>query len=292
MVQHESPILFLVAKLASPPPASRAGFTTQQKLILLFASLLVIGWLAIAAGCLFSNGTFPAQAIFNTPRSFTARPTAFVTNNTGAAATPAIQISAACAQRNNSVQEGTVIQVNNNGALEIATANGVLTIGLAGIELLPAGQPGGPALQTLRALLENQPVLLVRDFSVQDGTGRLYRYIFTRQEFVNQALVRQGLAVMDPGSQSQSCAADFHLAEQEARHKQQGLWMPTPVPTRTFMPFVTLDESHQPGCDCSKNNVCSDFSTHAKAQTCYNACNDYNSRLDPDRDGIACEDLP
>ena len=147
-------------------------------------------------------------------------------------------------------------------------------------------------LQTIREMVENQPVLLVRDLSAQDGTGQSFRYVFTQQQFINDELVRQGLAVVDLDSPSQSCAATFQLAEQKARSERLGVWKPVPVPTRTFVPFVTLDASNQPACDCSKRYECSDFTTHADAQACYNACNDYNSRLDADRDGLACEELP
>jgi hypothetical protein len=68
------------------------------------------------------------------------------------------------------------------------------------------------------------------------------------------------------------------------------MWRPTPVPTHTFVPFVTVNPNA--ACDCSIRYECSDFQTHTAAQTCFNACNDYNSRLDEDHDGLACENLP
>jgi hypothetical protein len=70
------------------------------------------------------------------------------------------------------------------------------------------------------------------------------------------------------------------------------MWQPTRVPTATFVPTVGFDPAMQAPCDCMARPVCTDFSSHDEAQACYNACNDYNSRLDDDRDGLACEWLP
>lgn len=276
------------------PRASQSGLTQQQKLILLLAGLLVSAWIVFAAAFLLTRGMIPAEGKPNHPLSPTSLLTAPAATSVGdaPAAAHSISISATCAQHNVSVQEGTVTRVEDSGLLRISSAEGDLSAGLAGIRLLTDGQQGELALQTLREMVESQPVLLVQDVSAQIQTGQLDRYIFTRQQFVNEALVRQGLAKADAESLSQSCAAAFHLAEQKARGEQAGMWKPTPVPTHTFMPFVTLDTSKQPACDCSKRYECSDFTSHDDAQACYNACNDYNSRLDPDRDGIACESLP
>ncbi len=49
-------------------------------------------------------------------------------------------------------------------------------------------------------------------------------------------------------------------------------------------------------CDCSLDYDCQEFATHRQAQACFDACggspaNNW-SRLDRDRDGLACESLP
>ena len=63
---------------------------------------------------------------------------------------------------------------------------------------------------------------------------------------------------------------------------------------------TTIDESPGPvngaSCDCSGNTLnCTDFSTHAGAQACFQACGGVNNDvhgLDRDKDGSACESLP
>ncbi len=63
---------------------------------------------------------------------------------------------------------------------------------------------------------------------------------------------------------------------------------------------TTIEESYGPvngaTCDCSGNTLnCADFSTHAEAQACFQACGGVNNDvhgLDGDNDGSACESLP
>ena len=67
--------------------------------------------------------------------------------------------------------------------------------------------------------------------------------------------------------------------------------LPTPNPAPTPIP-----EPPAP-CNCSGPDLnCSDFSTHASAQACYDYCKQQGYgdvfRLDGDGDGSACESLP
>ena len=81
-------------------------------------------------------------------------------------------------------------------------------------------------------------------------------------------------------------------AEMAARGVRQASGLPGAYPRETLLPFVTLSPQNGLACDCSIRYECSDFDTRQQAQDCYNACNDYHSRLDLDRNGIACEELP
>ena len=73
----------------------------------------------------------------------------------------------------------------------------------------------------------------------------------------------------------------------------------TPEPTVIIEPTATQSPPPQPidYCNCSGNvHNCSDFSTHATAQACYNHCMQVTGydihRLDRDKNGLACEGLP
>lgn len=75
---------------------------------------------------------------------------------------------------------------------------------------------------------------------------------------------------------------------------------PTATPTETDTPTVTptSTETTQNGpCSCAGDLYnCSDFSTHAQAQACFNWCESQGRgdvhHLDSDGDGDACESLP
>jgi len=70
----------------------------------------------------------------------------------------------------------------------------------------------------------------------------------------------------------------------------------TPQPTATPQPAAT--NTPQPGvCLCTGNLYnCSDFSSEAAAQACYNHCVSVGAgdihRLDENNNGVACESLP
>jgi endonuclease YncB( thermonuclease family) len=191
-----------------------------------------------------------------------------------------------------------VSEVINGDTLLVNLDGNLVQVGYAGIAApaANAGQPGALALQKNQELLAGQMVVLVKDVSEIDPAGRLLRYVFftsgdTGDRFANYELVRSGYA-SQIDSLDQACAVVLHAAEQDARAERLGLWAPTPVPTATFMPTVGLDPGQYAPCDCSVRWECSNFRSRAAAQACFNACNDYNSKLDDDHDGLACEQLP
>ena len=205
---------------------------------------------------------------------------------------------AACAPQNTEIRLGSVVEVRSGDTLLVNIDGVTIPVGYAGIESPgpEAGRAGMLALQTNRELLEGRPVVLVKDVSEYDAGGRLLRYVFFTgddgvEHFANYALAALGFA-STVDSPDQACAGVLAEAAQAARAGLLGMWAPTPVPTATFLPTVGLDPGSQAACNCGVRWECSDFRSRAAAQTCLNACNDYNSRLDDDRDGLACEHLP
>jgi hypothetical protein len=69
-----------------------------------------------------------------------------------------------------------------------------------------------------------------------------------------------------------------------------------PSPKITTSAPVTTSPISSAVCDCSSDTYnCGDFSTHAKAQACYDYCTEQGKgdihRLDADKNNIACESL-
>ena len=83
---------------------------------------------------------------------------------------------------------------------------------------------GREAWQANRRLVEGKEVRLERDVSETDKYGRLLRYVYVDDTFVNAELVRQGLAQVKaypPDTKYQDYLAKM---ETEAREAARGMW--------------------------------------------------------------------
>lgn len=268
-------------------PAPGAVFTPQQWIVLLIVALLGVATLVLGVIILVKQ---------NVPTSIAAQIAPTAPPKLPAPAQPVgqptqVAVAFACAQTNSTVETGTNPRVIDADTIEVVVDGQPRRVGFAGIALPAESALRDKTVEQVRAAVEGQQVLLIRDAAAGGGTDRQPRYVFIGEHFLNLELVQQGLAEIDSGASALSCAALFQQAEQQARADHIGMWLLAPVPTATFMPMVTLD-SPQTMYDCSRKPVCSDFSTHAEAQSFFNACNDYSSKLDDDHDGLACENLP
>ena len=140
-------------------------------------------------------------------------------------------------------------------------------------------------------LVGGKVVGLEKDISETDKYGRLLCYVWVGNVMVNAELVRLGFAQVSTYPPDVRYQDLFLKMQQEAREAGRGLWGATPTPLPTTQPPPAAV------CDCSGNIYnCSDFSTHAQAQACYEYCKSLGRgdihRLDGDNDGIACESLP
>lgn len=95
------------------------------------------------------------------------------------------------------------------------------------------------------ALVEGRLVRLVKDVSETDRYGRLLRYVYQGELFVNAEMVRQGYALVWTYPPDVAHADLFASLQREAREANRGLWgscaMPAPsdAPTPTATPTTT-----------------------------------------------------
>lgn len=75
-------------------------------------------------------------------------------------------------------------------------------------------------------LLGEGPVRLVFDVERRDRYGRLLAYVYVDDAMVNEALLREGLAVVLTIPPNVRHAERFVAAQQEGRAAQEGLWSP------------------------------------------------------------------
>lgn len=78
-------------------------------------------------------------------------------------------------------------------------------------------------------LVLNQRVRLEKDASDKDKYGRLLRYVYVGDTFMNDYLVREGFAKASSYPPDVKFQDQFRSAEQEARQANRGLWSACPV---------------------------------------------------------------
>jgi len=115
------------------------------------------------------------------------------------------------------VIDGDTIEVNIDGT--------IYKVRYIGIDTPEFGEPwANEATRLNRQLVEEKTVRLEKDISETDKYGRLLRYVYVDDIFVNAELVRQGLAwakTYEPDIKYQDILEE---AEAEARQAKIGIW--------------------------------------------------------------------
>jgi micrococcal nuclease len=178
------------------------------------------------------------------------------------------------------VTEAQVTRIIDGDTIEVALAGQTYRLRYIGIECPEAGQYGyEQATEANRQLVEGKTVRLEKDVSNTDQYGRLLRYVYVGEIFVNAELVRRGFATAWTYPPDVAYADFLVQLEREAREAGLGLWS-SPTPTSGT------------GWTCVGNIYnCGDFSSCAEVMSYWNACPGDPSRLDGDHDGRPCESL-
>jgi endonuclease YncB( thermonuclease family) len=83
---------------------------------------------------------------------------------------------------------------------------------------------GKEATQKNKELVEGQQVTLIRDVSETDQFGRLLRYVYKGDMFINDYLVKEGFAKASRYPPDVAFAELFRDSERDARSNAKGLW--------------------------------------------------------------------
>jgi micrococcal nuclease len=153
---------------------------------------------------------------------------------------------------------------------------------------------GGEASAKNSELVYGKNVVLYRDLSEVDRYGRLLRYVYAGDVFVNYELVALGFAEAKRYPPDTACAAYYSQAQQAAVAASLGMWAaaaPQQVIASTPASSVNAGSST---CVCSSNSYnCKDFPNRAAAQACFESCRAAGAgdvhHLDADNNGQACE---
>lgn len=150
-----------------------------------------------------------------------------------------------------------------------------------------------------KELVGGGTVGLEKDISETDKYGRLLRYVYSGDLFINQLLVAEGYAHSSSYPPDIKYQDKFKAAEQQAKTNSKGLWgscnTPNTVTQTTSTSTQTSGYSQTAGSYFGGDKDCGDFSTHAEAQSFFISQGGPGSdphKLDADHDGEACETLP
>jgi len=119
----------------------------------------------------------------------------------------------------------TATRVIDGDTIIIDTGHRVRYIGIDTPEVYPRLEAYGmEAWQANRQLVGGEEVRLERDVSETDKYGRLLRYIYVDNIFVNAELVRQGLAEVKAYPPDTKYQDYLEQMESEAREAGRGIW--------------------------------------------------------------------
>lgn len=218
-------------------------------------------------------------------------------------------------------EEFLVTKIIDGDTIEIEGGKKVRYIGMDTPETVNPQKPvqcfGHEAAEKNKEWVLGKKIRMEKDISETDRYGRLLRYVWVGEFFVNEQLVRQGYAQVSTYPPDVKYQDLFLAAQKEARENNRGLWQgcsyfgepqatstPKPQPTQKPIPTSTsvlptnppLSTSNSGGYNCSANTYnCDDFQYQEDAQYVFQACGGPASdihRLDGDKDGIVCETLP
>ena len=165
-----------------------------------------------------------------------------------------------------------VTRVIDGDTIEIEGGSRVRLVGIDTPETVDPRAPvacfGKEASEETKRLLAGKSVTLEKDISETDKYGRLLRYVFIDNLFVNDYLVRQGFAQASTYPPDVKYQNQFLEAQQEAQANNRGLWSACQNPQASSNPTST---DQQTGCDI-KGNISSSGEKiyHVPGQRYYN----------------------
>lgn len=192
-----------------------------------------------------------------------------------------------------------VTKVVDGDTIQLNTGQAVRYIGIDTPETKDPRKPvqcfGKEAADKNRELVEGKTVRLEKDVSETDRYGRLLRYVFVGDLFINDYLVRQGFAHASAYPPDIKYQDQFREAEQEAREQKRGLWAACGDSSSEQQENQASPKFTGSNRQIEGDKDCSDFKTHDEAQAFFITQGGPASdphKLDQDKDGNACETLP
>lgn len=168
------------------------------------------------------------------------------------------------------IENGTylVTRVIDGDTIEIEGGQHVRYIGIDTPETVDPRKPvqcfGVEASNKNKELVSGKRVRLEKDVSETDQYGRLLRYVYVGDTFVNLELIKQGYAHASSYPPDVKYQNQFTDAQRQAKEQNRGLWSSCSATTQTSTPVPTITtttapQQTQPSSSCDiKGNIASD----------------------------------
>ena len=121
-----------------------------------------------------------------------------------------------------------VIDVIDGDTIELASGERVRYLGINAPEMLTSYKKGEcyarEAKEQNKELVFGKKVYLIRDISDRDKYGRLLRYVYTEDAFVNFMLAEGGYAKAQIFAPDTKYASLLRAAQQDAQDENRGVW--------------------------------------------------------------------
>jgi micrococcal nuclease len=194
----------------------------------------------------------PTPTITLTP-TITPTPTQTLTPTNTPPSSPTLPYNiASCIPKDTLRQVGSVVSIHDGDTIDVQLDDGkVYQVRYIGMDTPEQGDIGyGPSTSKNTDLVYGKFVTLIRDVSEVDKYNRLLRYVIVGDIFVNNELVRSGLATAYYYPPDIACSSTFSDAEQYAKDNLLGMW--APIPTLQ----ITLPSRGGSNCDPAYPTVC------------------------------------
>ena len=142
-----------------------------------------------------------------------------------------LALSLAACQSHPVTTQAQIVRVIDGDTIEVEIEGKSYKVRYIGIDTPELHHPEKPveyyaqeAYEKNRELVEGKTVFLEKDVSETDRYGRLLRYVYVGDTFVNAYLVQQGYAQVSTYPPDVKYQERFLELQREARKAQRGLW--------------------------------------------------------------------
>ena len=259
----------LTAGLIKPSLFARIKLPTRKLVGLVFGGLFLISLIGVG----ITAEPLPKEPKLDTEQPIATEAVVTTTPTTTATPTQTQQPQQTTQQQTNTV---LVTRVIDGDTIEIEGGLSVRYIGIDTPETVDPRKPvqcfGVEATNKNKELVSGKRVRLEKDVSEIDKYGRLLRYIYVGDTFVNLELVKQGFAYSSTYPPDVKYQSQFTEAQRQAKEQNKGLWGSCPVATPTPTITATPPTTQQPSsCDIKGNISSSDEKIyHVPGCTSYN----------------------